>query len=188
MFSPRHDRSTHRGDRHGNLAAVQGQANLSINDWAVLGVIVDHPRHGYDIAAALSPGTPIGDTWRLSRQLVYRSLERLETYGLAESRRTEPGDAAPPRTIVGATRQGRRELATWLDTPVWHVRDARAQLLLKLVLAQQLGHDRSTLVRAQREAFADLFANLDERPPATDVVALWRHHSVRAVRAFLDEL
>jgi PadR family transcriptional regulator AphA len=165
---------------------VERRPTLSINEWAVLGVLVDKPRHGYDIAAELQPGTPIGDAWRLTRQLVYRALERLEALGMAAPQRTEPGAAGPPRTIYGPTELGRTTLDSWLVTPVDHLREVRNAFLLKLLLADRLGHDRRPLVQAQRRAFAAILDGLATPPPASDVVAIWRHHSALAVASFLD--
>ena len=88
---------------------VERRPTLSLNEWAVLGLLVERPRHGYDIATELRPGTPVGEVWRLSRQLVYRALERLEALGLVEPRRTEHG-TGPPRTVYGPTRRGRDAL------------------------------------------------------------------------------
>jgi DNA-binding PadR family transcriptional regulator len=167
---------------------VSRRPTLSTNEWAVLGLVVDTPRHGYDIAAELSPGTQVGDVWRLSRQLVYRALDRLDALGLVEPRRTEPGEAAPPRTVYGPTRTGRTTLKRWLDTPVEHLRDVRGELLLKLVLADRLGHDTTALVAAQRSTFAPVLDALARRPPTGDPIAAWRHHSAAAVRSFLDGL
>jgi DNA-binding PadR family transcriptional regulator len=167
---------------------VERRPTLSLNEWAVLGVLVDNPRHGYDIAAELKSGTPVGDVWHLTRQLVYRALERLDALGLAEPRRTEPGDAGPPRTVYGPTRRGRGTLRSWLDTPVTHLRDVRSALLLKLVLLERLGLDRGPLVRAQRVAFEPLIDRLDDAPSTEHVTTLWRHHSAAAAAAFLDDL
>jgi PadR family transcriptional regulator AphA len=167
---------------------VERRPTLSINEWAVLGVLVDRARHGYDIAAALQPGTPIGDVWRLTRQLVYRALERLVALGLAEAQRTEPSAAGPPRTIYGATARGRATLDAWLGAPVDHVRDVRTAFLLKLLISERLGLDPAELVRAQRVAFVDILDRLAVEPPHTDVVALWRHHSAAAVAGFLATL
>jgi PadR family transcriptional regulator AphA len=167
---------------------VERRPTLSINEWAVLGVLVDQPRHGYDIAAELQPGTPIGDAWRLTRQLVYRALERLEALGMAEPQRTEAGAAGPPRTIYGPTDLGRATLDTWLVTPVDHLREVRNAFLLKLVIADRLDRDTRELVQAQRQAFAELLDRLAVPPPRRDVVATWRHHSALAVASFLDAL
>jgi len=170
------------------MTARADAPTLSLNEWAVLGVLVDGPRHGYDIAAELAPGTPIGDAWRLSRQLVYRALDRLTAIGYAEERRSEPGDAGPPRVVYGATRQGRAALRRWLTTPVDHLRDVRSGLLLKLLLHDRLGLDRTALLVAQREAFNPVFLRHAAPPDADDLVGMWRHHSAAAVEAFLAVL
>lgn len=162
--------------------------SLSLNEWAVLGVLADGPRHGYDIAGELRPGTPIGDAWRLSRQLVYRALERLDAVGLAAARRNEPGTAGPPRVVYGATARGRASLRSWLDTPVDHLRDVRSGLLLKLLLRDRMGLDSAPLVDAQRAAFGQLFTAHAVRPDPDDVVALWRYHSATAVADFLASI
>jgi PadR family transcriptional regulator AphA len=167
---------------------VERRPTLSINEWAVLGVLVDKARHGYDIAAELQPGTPIGDAWRLPRQLVYRALDRLEALGLAEPHRTEASTAGPPRTVYGPTRAGRATLDAWLVTPVDHVREIRNAFLLKLLIADRLGRGSRELVRAQRGAFAGLLDRRAVPPPGADVVALWRHHAGLAVASFLDAL
>jgi DNA-binding PadR family transcriptional regulator len=167
---------------------VERRPTLSINEWAVLGVLVDRARHGYDIAAELQPGTPIGDVWRLTRQLVYRALERLVALELAEPQRTEPSAAGPPRTIHGVTDRGRATLDAWLVAPVAHVRDVRTAFLLKLLISERLGRGTAELVRAQRAAFVDILDRLAVEPPHTDVVALWRHHSAVAVANFLATL
>jgi DNA-binding PadR family transcriptional regulator len=153
-----------------------------------MGVLVEGPRHGYDIAAALRAGTPIGDVWHLTRQLVYRALERLEALGLVEPRRTEPSTAGPPRTVYGPTARGHKALRGWLVMPVRHVRDVRNAFLLKLVITEQLGLQPDDLIEAQRGAFADLLEQRATTPPRTDHVAMWRHHSAAAVAAFLDAL
>jgi DNA-binding PadR family transcriptional regulator len=167
---------------------VERRPTLSLNEWAVLGVLVERSRHGYDIAAALQAGTPAGNVWHLTRQLVYRALERLEALGLVEPRRTEPSTAGPPRTVYGPTARGRTALRRWLVTPVRHIRDVRNAFLLKLVITEQLGLQPDDLIEAQRGAFADLLDQRASEPPRTDHVAMWRHHSAAAVAAFLDAL
>ena len=161
---------------------------LSSNEWAVLAALVERPRHGYDIAAALRPEAEVGAVWRVSRQLVYRALDRLVALGLAAPQGPEPGDGGPPRQVVAPTAAGRERLAAWLAEPVSHLRDVRSAFLLKLVVAGRLGVDTRSLVDAQRRCFAPRFAALAKVPPADDPVALWRHHSAAAVRALLDDL
>lgn len=167
---------------------MERRPTLSLSEWAVLGVLVERSRHGYDVAAELRPGTALGDTWRVTRPLVYRALERLVALGLVEERRVEAGASAPPRTVYGPTRRGRTTLRRWLHTPVAHLRDVRSALLLKLVLLERLALPHDDLVRAQRAAFEPRLAELRSLPAAGGVTARWRHHSAAAVAAFLDGL
>ncbi len=165
----------------------------SLNEWAVLGVLVERARHGYDVALALRPSSPIGAAWRVDRQFVYRALDRLEAVGLVEPRRTEPSGSGPPRTVYGPTRRGRGALRRWLDEPVAHLRDVRSAFLLKLVLRRQLGLSITELVQAQRTAFEPLLrqhrvAAADDVDVVVDVVAAWRRESAGAVERFLDRL
>lgn len=167
---------------------MERRETLSLNEWAVLVCLVEHPRHGYDIAAALAPGTEMGTVWRVSRQLVYRALDRLTALGLAEPNRAEPGAGGPPRQVYGATGAGRSRALAWAQEPVAHLREVRSGLLLKLVTARRLGVDAAPLVAAQRDRFASAIATLATPPPTSDPVGLWRHHSAVAVGAFLDAL
>ncbi len=154
----------------------------------MLALLTESPRHGYDVASELRPGTEIGAVWRVSRPLVYRAVERLVDLGLAEARREEPGAGGPRRVVHAASRAGRTAVRRWLTTPVDHLRDVRSELLVKLVLARRLRVDTAPLVRAQRSAFAPALTALAARPDEADPVALWRHHSAASVAAFLTDL
>lgn len=162
---------------------------LSLTEWVVLGLLAERPRHGYDVATELRPGTPLGDVWTLSRQVVYRALARLEALELADAARREPGAAAPPRTVYEPTEAGSAALATWLVVPVRHLREVRSELLVKLLLGRRLEVDPAPLVAAQREALAPVLDRL-AAPPAEPghVTALWRHHSAGAIARFLADL
>lgn len=167
---------------------MERRTELSLAEWAVLALVDEVPRHGYEVAAELAPDRPLGHIWTVRRPAVYRALERLSALGHVEARRTEPGDAAPPRTIYGATRRGRRQLRRWLREPVPHLRDVRSALLLKLLLAERLGVPTAPLVDAQRRRFAPLVEERTTPASGADPVARWRHHVAGAVAAFLDEL
>jgi DNA-binding PadR family transcriptional regulator len=171
----------------GSLGAVVRRPDLSLNEWATLGVLTTQARHGYDVAAALAPGTALGDAWSLTRTKAYRALERLDALDYIVARRIEPGANAPYRTVWGPTRAGRTALVTWLGTPIEHLRDVRSAFLLKVLLRDRLGLDRAPLVAAQQAAFAPLLEAL-RTSAADDPVARWRHHSAEAVAAFLAEL
>jgi DNA-binding PadR family transcriptional regulator len=167
---------------------VERRAALSLAEWAVLGVLVDAPRHGYDVGTELAGSGEIGQVWQVRRPLVYRAIERLDALGLVEARREEPGSSGPRRTVYGPTRRGRAALRRWLRDPVAHLRDIRSELLLKLAVARRVGADVAPLVAAQREALAAQIEALRPRPEPGDAVGLWRHHSALAAERFLEDL
>lgn len=164
----------------------------SLHDWAVLGVLAAGPAHGFAVSKALAAGGDLGRVWTVTRPQVYRSLERLADLGLVEPREREPGDAGPERTVLALTSAGRARLRRWVAEPVAHLRDVRAELLLKLLLADRLGVDRAALVAAQRDAFAPAVAALADAAASSSgddaIVAAWRHESALAVARFLDRL
>ena len=165
--------------------AVERRPTLSLNEWAVLGVLVEKPRHGYDIAA-LEPAPPSATpgaspaSSSTGRSNASRHWPRRAPAHGTRRRRT-----APNRLRADAPRpHGLRE---WLVTPVDHLRDVRSALLLKLVLPERLGLDRATSSRPSAGR-SPISSTSGEQPPRTDHVALWRHHSAAAVAEFLDAL
>jgi DNA-binding PadR family transcriptional regulator len=167
---------------------TERRAALSLGEWAVLGVLVEAPRHGYDVGGELGPNSEIGQVWQLRRPLVYRAIERLAALGLVEARRVEPGTAGPHRTIYGPTRRGRAAIKRWLGEPVNHLRDIRSELLLKLTIGHRVGVDVGPLVRSQRAALAEQIERLRVPPEPGDAVGLWRHHAALAAERFLQDL
>jgi PadR family transcriptional regulator AphA len=168
------------------------RSGLLLGEWACLGLLLDTPAHGFSIAAQLRPDTAIGRIWSLSRPLTYRSLDQLADRGLVRPVGSEPGHAGPNRTILAITPRGRTQLLRWLGTPVEHLRDLRAELLLKLVLAERCGVDISTMREAQRvriESQAETLAALafDGDGSVLDVVALWRFEASQAGLRFLEQ-
>ena len=163
--------------------------DLSLTEWAVLGILATQPAHGFALSRQLQADAPVGRVWSIPRPLVYRALARLEEQGLVRPHGTEPGQGGPRRTVYRIERRGRVALDRWLHIPVEHLRDVRTELLLKLVLCRRLGVDPRPLVRAQQSRFAPHFAAL--ALPASgpvDPVTRWRHESSRAVARFLDGL
>ncbi len=161
---------------------------LSLSDWAVLGVVAERPTHGWPVVRELASDGAIGRIWTVSRPLVYRSLATLLAGGFVE----ECGDAAgvrgPQRTIVRATRRGRAALRRWLDEPVDHVREVRSELLVKLALLERAGRPSEALIERQLERLAPVFAAVTRRPAGAgfeSVLATWRREQALAVQRFL---
>jgi len=165
---------------------------MSLTDWIVLAVITEEPRHGFSVARELGSDAPIGQVWTVRRPLVYRALEYLAGDGLIEASRTEPGTQGPHRTVYRATRTGRARLARWLDEPVDHPRDVRAELLAKFVLRARRGEALAPLAQCQLELFGpvtDGLTRATRRASGADrVVARWRLESTRAIGRTLEAI
>jgi PadR family transcriptional regulator AphA len=159
------------------------EQQMLLGEWACLGVLARGPNHGFAIARELRVTESIGRVWSLSRPLTYRAIDRLIELGHAEVVGEEPGTAGGNRTLVAITRTGRVALRTWCQTPVFHLRDLRSELLLKLVVADLNGIDTSRLIANQKVIVDDFVkANRGSR----DVVDSWRHEMAVAAKRFLD--
>ena len=164
--------------------------DLAPGEWAVLALLCERPAHGWALARQLAAGGELGSIWSLTRPLVYRSLEILESRRLILPAGSEPGARGPNRTIFRATAAGHEAVALWLSEPVEHVRESRSLLLLKLVFAQRNCIDPRPMLLAQREAIEEAIESLEERTlgtVGTDAILLrFRLESSRAVERFID--
>src|ERR1700722_16332972 len=115
----------------------------TIGEWAVLALLCERGTHGWTLVRALQSGGEIGRVWSIKRPLVYRTIDQVIDAGLVERAGAELGDRGSSRTLLHATRRGRRARDRWLAEPVAHVRDLRSELLLKLLFAERSGRDRA---------------------------------------------
>jgi DNA-binding PadR family transcriptional regulator len=122
---------------------------------------------------------------------VYRALEILEAEGLVEPHSIEQ-EKGPRRTVLTVTRRGKRAADQWLATPVEHVREARSELMLKLLFLDRAERDATPLLRAQLELLGPLEASLKQRVAGAEgfdrTLALWRLESTRALLRVVREL
>jgi len=98
--------------------------------YAILGILSEKERHGYDLKAAFDER--VGDFWSLNYGQIYTTLDRLEREGLVEWRE-EAQEKRPDRKIYRITPKGRRELEDWLSQPVGRARALRDELFIKLL-------------------------------------------------------
>jgi DNA-binding PadR family transcriptional regulator len=129
----------------------------------LLGLLLQEPRHGYDLAREFAPGTVLGDIVHLEPSLLYANLKKLERDELVEAT-LELQESRPPRRILRLTPRGMDELQQWLREPVEHTRDLRLEFLLKLYLARQLDADAAArLIAGQVEVCRGFIAKLQEQ-------------------------
>ncbi|HVA91180.1 MAG TPA: PadR family transcriptional regulator [Chloroflexota bacterium] len=135
---------------------------------ALLGLLLEGPRHGYDLIRAFAPGTPLGSTIHLGASHVYALLARLERDDLVAGEE-QPRVTHPPRRVFQITEAGRTDVLRWLDEPVTRPREVLLDFPLKLYLAQRLDPARAgALVARQRALFARLLSDMEAEEPPTD--------------------
>jgi DNA-binding PadR family transcriptional regulator len=89
----------------GSSAALRG---------ALLGLLLERPGHGGDLAKRLS--ARLGETWRVDLNDVYRLLEQLERAGLAVSRQQRRGRRRHAHLVYHPTRATAGALSLWMGT------------------------------------------------------------------------
>ena len=166
--------------------------NLSLSDWAVLGVVGEGPTHGWPVVRALRGDGELGKVWTVARPVVYRSLANLTKAGLIEEYDELPGERGPQRTMVRVTRKGRGAFRRWLGIPVEHVRDVRTEFLVKIAFLERAAESITPLVTAQLDALQPVLdavaTPLDDDAGFDLVLAQWRREQALAVERFLRAL
>jgi DNA-binding PadR family transcriptional regulator len=145
--------------------------------WAVLGLLANRPRSGYEIKRTVDLG--IRHFWAASYGQIYPELRRLEADGWIEGEDAPRGSRS--RRVFRLTDAGRTALVDWLHGTETRI-ELRDESLLRLFFADQLPLEEGIgLVRARREAiegFLALLRSLDDGsgvpdPPFVDLVYRW---------------
>jgi len=165
---------------------------LLAGEWAVLALLAEHPSHGFAIARLLAANGDVGHVWSMTRPRVYRAIEDLRGVGFVEVVGSTPSTEGPSRTQLAPTAAGREALKAWMRAPVAHVRDARSELLLKLVLSRRAGEDLAPLATAQLQVLDDvrtrLVKQLADAPEDEALVLRFRLAQTEATIAFVRDL
>jgi len=165
---------------------------LTVGEWAVLGLLGEAPSHGFAIARAMAPDGEVGKVWTVRRPLVYRAIETLAGMGLVRAAGTVASTSGPQRTVLQATPAGKRALTRWLGQPVDHVRDSRSLLMLKLLFLTRREADLAPLLTAQRTLFAELATRLEQAANEAEgfdrALVLWRLESTTAAVRFVEAI
>jgi DNA-binding PadR family transcriptional regulator len=170
----------------------QRPERLTTGEWAVLSLVGEGATHGFAVARAMAPGGEVGRVWAMRRPLVYRTLEQLEARELTRVAGTEASTTGPPRTLIESTDEGEQMVGEWLREPVEHLRDARSELMLKLLFLDRRSADPEPLLAAQREWLVaredELRTALADAEGFTRTLALWRAENASAAIRFVDAL
>jgi DNA-binding PadR family transcriptional regulator len=118
--------------------------------YAVLGLLSQKPRHGYELRAAFEAVVGGDANWNVKPAQIYTTLERLEKSGLV-ARSSDLGEGSEPsRRIYAITDHGQRALNDWFSRGVTpgHQRD---EFFIKLMIALASNKvDPVLLIQTQR--------------------------------------
>jgi PadR family transcriptional regulator AphA len=163
---------------------------LGAADFALLGLVAERPRHGYELAELFGPRGELAEVCPLPRNVLYAMIHRLERSGLVETH-VEAVGATPPRRVLSLSADGDAAFRRWLDQPVERMREVRTDFLLKLYFSERTpAHDTARLVAAQIESCRRyLGRRIAERDAATgDFARLLGGVRVASARSTLDWL
>src|SRR3972149_7286740 len=135
--------------------------------YALLGLLAQHPRHGYQLRAAFEAVIGGKANWDLRPAQVYASLDRLEEAGLIRQRSVGKA-GGPEKRVYGLTAAGRRELQAWLETETERVPE-HDEFFLKLMIALATGAAQPRdMIHVQRTALYRRLHAVTARRQATD--------------------
>ena len=131
--------------------------------YALLGLLSQRPRHGYELRAAFSAFVGGDATWEVKPSQVYTTLKRLEHADLIQPHQNGP-DEESDKTVYAINPLGQAELHEWLSTGVspHHLRD---EFFIKMMLALALEDaDPERILRTQRaRIFKELHSATTQR-------------------------
>ena len=118
--------------------------------FAILGLLAQKPRHGYELRAAFEAVVGGDANWEVKPAQIYTTLERLEEAGLVE-RSSDLGEGdEPSRRVYAVTGSGHTALVEWFANGVTpeHQRD---EFFVKLMIGLASGEaDPAQLIQIQR--------------------------------------
>ncbi|HET9910319.1 MAG TPA: PadR family transcriptional regulator [Anaerolineales bacterium] len=132
--------------------------------YAVLGLISQKPRHGYETRIAFENLVGGDENWEVKPAQIYTTLDRLEEAGLVKCSSDLGEGKEPSRRVYKITRLGEEALQEWFASPVapGHQRD---EFFIKLIIGVASGRaDPERLIQTQRGLlFQEMHAATNQR-------------------------
>jgi DNA-binding PadR family transcriptional regulator len=117
--------------------------------YALLGLLSQQPRHGYELHAEFEALVGGKDNWDVKPPQIYSTLARLEDSGLVIEDSVEK-DGGPEKRVYAITPAGESDLQLWFSTPIAseHLHD---EFFIKLMLTLPAGDNLThQVIQAQR--------------------------------------
>lgn len=134
---------------------------------AILGLLAQHPRHGYDLRVAFEALVGGEDVWDVKPAQIYTTLTRLEEAGLVYQEGVEQ-EGGPEKRIYSLTPLGMSELQVWFSSsvPSGHERD---EFFVKLMLSLATENaNPNRVIQAQRSWLYQELHNYTRRRSQAD--------------------
>ncbi len=150
--------------------------------FAILGLLAQRPRHGYELRSAFSAVVGGDENWDVKPAQIYTTLDRLEEARLVRCSSDLGEGDEPARRIYAITPEGDRALRAWFDSGVTpeHQRD---EFFVKLMTGLVSGEaDPDRLIQVQR---SHLFQELHD---ATTLRDSYDPHTEMAQILLLDKV
>jgi DNA-binding PadR family transcriptional regulator len=131
---------------------------------AILGLISQKPRHGYELRLAFEALVGGDENWDVKPAQIYTTLDRLEEAGLVECSSDLGEGKEPSRRVYVITQQGKETLQEWFSSGVapGHHRD---EFFIKLMIGLASGQaNPERLIQTQRAfLFQEMHAATTQR-------------------------
>lgn len=143
---------------------------------AILGLLAQQPRHGYELRSEFEALVGGEDIWEVKPAQIYMTLARLEDSGLIIQESIEQ-DGGPEKRIYKITSEGLTELSRWYTTGIQneHQRD---EFFIKLMLSLSSAEAKPRqVIQAQRSMLYKDLHNMTTRRsgcnPATELAQIF---------------
>ncbi len=133
---------------------------------SLLGLLAQHPRHGYELHAAFEAVVGGQSNWDVKPAQIYTTLARLQEAGLVAEEGVEQA-GGPEKRIFCITEAGQKHLLDWFATPIpsEHHRD-EFFLKLMLCLATQAADPYKVIHTQRASLYRELHAVATRRSKA----------------------
>jgi len=119
-------------------------------EYVLLGILDQHPLHGYDLYRAINAIDGIRLIWNLKQSMLYALLDKLEADNLLAGELIA-GESRPSRREYHLTPRGRAAFQAWMNSPVKHGREMRQDFLARLYFALQTGGETAQALIEQQQ-------------------------------------
>jgi DNA-binding PadR family transcriptional regulator len=117
-------------------------------EYAVLGLLLSRPMHGYEMARYFDRDD-LSEVCPIEQSMLYTYIRNIEDRGLVSWTEVRVG-LRPPRKLHELNAAGREVVEAWLDEPVQRLREVRLEFLLKLYFLHSLDQPREEALLAKQ--------------------------------------